>query len=180
MAIKSEWIVASTTARNALTVSDGDVLVGAESKVLADGQVYRAVRSGSGATCWSFAAPMASGITVLTATAISGGTCDAAATCMYTRVGDIVQFSIGLTTVAATAAPDQVLVEVTLPIASTFTAFDDVLGTTVPYESPSGGAAGMGLVGADYWQPGTPIGIYAYLPSSGGHYVYTTGHYRIR
>jgi hypothetical protein len=46
--IRSEWIVASTTARNALTVSDGDVAVGAEAKVLTDGFIYRAIRSGSG------------------------------------------------------------------------------------------------------------------------------------
>jgi hypothetical protein len=53
MAIKSEWIVASTTARNALTVTDADVQLGAECKVLADGAIYRAVRSGSGATMWA-------------------------------------------------------------------------------------------------------------------------------
>jgi hypothetical protein len=53
MAIKSEWIVASTTARNALTVTDADVQLGAECKVNADGAIYRAVRSGTGATMWA-------------------------------------------------------------------------------------------------------------------------------
>jgi hypothetical protein len=177
--IKSEWIVSNMAARNALEVASADVYQGAECMVLSTGSVFRAVRAGTGATMWA-GVVTESGVTTLTATAISGGTCDAAATCMYTRAGDIVQLSIGLTTVAATAAPSQVLVETTKPVPSPFTAFDDAIGTTVPYESPSGGAGGMGTIGADYWQPGTPLGIYAYLPTSGGHYVYSTGHYRVR
>jgi lysophospholipase L1-like esterase len=46
------WTVATIALRNALPVSDGDVAIGASARVLADGAVYRAIRSGTGATCW--------------------------------------------------------------------------------------------------------------------------------
>jgi hypothetical protein len=51
--IKSEWIVANMAARNALTVAQADVYQGAECMVLSTGSVFRAVRSGTGATMWA-------------------------------------------------------------------------------------------------------------------------------
>jgi hypothetical protein len=51
--IKSEWIVSSMAARNALVVASADVYQGAECMVLSTGSVFRAVRSGSGATMWA-------------------------------------------------------------------------------------------------------------------------------
>jgi hypothetical protein len=50
--IKSEWIVASMTARNALPVAQADVYAGAECMVLESGAAYRATRGGAGADCW--------------------------------------------------------------------------------------------------------------------------------
>jgi lysophospholipase L1-like esterase len=47
-----QWTVATIALRNALSVSDGDVAIGASARVLADGNTYRAIRSGTGATCW--------------------------------------------------------------------------------------------------------------------------------
>jgi hypothetical protein len=50
--IKSEWIVADITARNALTTTWADVLLGNECFVQSTSAIYRAVRSGTGATVW--------------------------------------------------------------------------------------------------------------------------------
>jgi hypothetical protein len=51
--IKSEWIVSNMTARNALVVAQADVYAGAECMVQSTGSVFRAVRSGTGATMWA-------------------------------------------------------------------------------------------------------------------------------
>jgi hypothetical protein len=51
--IKSEWIVATMAARNALEVASADVYQGAECMVLSTGSVFRAVRAGTGATMWA-------------------------------------------------------------------------------------------------------------------------------
>lgn len=51
--IKSEWIVSNMAARNLLEVASADVYAGAECMVLSTGSVFRAVRSGTGATMWA-------------------------------------------------------------------------------------------------------------------------------
>lgn len=50
--IRSDWVVADATARNALATTWADVLLGNECFVQSTSSIYRAVRSGSGASIW--------------------------------------------------------------------------------------------------------------------------------
>lgn len=126
MAIKSEWIVASTTARNSLAVTDGDVAVGAEAKVLADGYVYRAVRSGSGSACWSQVSPETSGSYVPTAAAVTNVTSATGSDGHYSEQGGIVTGSAIVTVVPASAAACEYTIDA--PVGSVDTAYGVVVG----------------------------------------------------
>jgi hypothetical protein len=139
MAIKSEWIVASTTARNALAVTDGDVAVGAEAKVLADGYVYRAVRSGSGSTCWSAVAPESSGSFVPTAAAVTNVTSADGSDGHYLEQGGIVTGSAVVTVVPTSAAACEFTIDA--PVGTVDTAYGVVAGAgsiTAGYAVASG------------------------------------------
>jgi hypothetical protein len=158
--IRSEWIVASTTARNALIVTDGDVAVGAEAKVLATGLVYRAVASGSGASCWdaatkesgSFTPSPTAGTNVTTVTGSAG---------FYQQIGDIVSGS-ALCTVTPTGA-GAIDFTIAAPVGTVGTAYgvsSEFLNVTGGFVTGDGGAlkvtavassADAALITAAFW-----------------------------
>jgi hypothetical protein len=91
--IKSEWIVSSMAERNALTVASADVYQGAECMVLSTGSVFRAVRSGTGATMWAGVCTE-SGEWTPTFAPIGAIKADPAMSsyfATYTRIGDLVR-----------------------------------------------------------------------------------------
>jgi hypothetical protein len=91
--IKSEWIVSNMTARNALVVAQADVYAGAECMVQSTGSVFRAVRSGSGATMWAGVVTASGEWTpVFTGhTNIKTSPAMVIYSATYTRIGDVVE-----------------------------------------------------------------------------------------
>jgi hypothetical protein len=119
MAIRNDWIVADTTARNALAVTDGDVAAGAECRVLADGITYKALRSGSGSACWSATSPIETGTWAPTLVAVTNIDSVTASGSFYTRIGNIVHGAIAGTLDCTAGAAFEFAVP--LPVASAFT-----------------------------------------------------------
>jgi hypothetical protein len=124
--IRSDWVVASTTARNSLAVTDGDVAAGSESKVLADGRLYRAVRSGSGSTCWSSVAPESTGSFTPAAAAVTNITTATGTDGHYVEQGDIVTGSAIATIVPTSAAACEYTIDA--PVGAVDTAYGVAVG----------------------------------------------------
>lgn len=153
MAIRSDWVVADTTARDALVVRDGDVAFGSESRLLSDGSVWRAVRSGSGEDCWTpvtLAAisddvqadiPMESGTWTPTCTAVTNLDAVTGVTSQYFRFGNIV-FIAGGATIDPTAASAWQF-RMSLPVASDFSGTGQAQGVA------SGSSQTLGRMAAD-------------------------------
>jgi hypothetical protein len=129
----NRWTVADTTARDALAVTDGDVFIGAEARVLADGSIWRAIASGTGSSCWDPVTLAAISDDVQTDVPLAFGTWTPTVTAVtnvdsgqYQRIGNIVSCAVRCN-VDATAS-GSVTFRVSLPIASDLSGGDDLNG----------------------------------------------------
>jgi hypothetical protein len=141
MGIRTDWIVADVTARNALSTTWADVLAGSESLVLSTGAIYRAVRAGSGATMWTPVTIAAISDEVATDEGVVSGTWNPTATTVtnmdsvgavvggYTRVGARVMVSGTVASADATTGSSNIAFSLSpLPVASNFGATTDATG----------------------------------------------------
>jgi hypothetical protein len=132
MAIRKDWRVASTTARNALGVTDGNVREGDEAQDLSTGFIYRLVRAVTGSdSSWSLVSPIAFG--TWTGTCTSELNLDATPTASaggyHIRVGSAVLCWSEVVIDPTAAAVIQF--RITPPVPSAFSATSQGLGSII-------------------------------------------------